>query len=125
MTKNTTAPLVKTLKRPAVKPDSIIRIIIYIVGAAGRQSLDLGRDFGASLFGKFHNQRQVFAGAARRGFIGLLSESHILGGESSDLNQKFAGGAALGAAVEESLIQYPALRHPRGGPHINFAPLFH
>jgi len=44
----------------------------------------------------------VFARAARRGFVSLLTKDHVLSGEPSDLNEELTGSRALNAPVKQS-----------------------
>jgi hypothetical protein len=86
------------------KASIVVVVVVRVRRVARRQTFYLSVNFRASLLGKLHNQRQVFAGAAGRRLIALLAKHHIFGGEPAYFDKQLSGGAALSAAVKQTAV---------------------
>jgi hypothetical protein len=103
----------------------IRRVGIPFVASGSGQALHLRGNLSAALFGKFHNQGKVFAGAAGGSLIPLLTENHIFRSESTDFDEELPGRAALGSSIKQAAIRASApLPGARRWSNIFFTPLF-
>jgi hypothetical protein len=107
----------------------VIRIVVQgifkIACCLSGKSFYFSRDFGTALLGKFHNQREVFASASCGRLVALLSEHHILSGETPNFDQQLAGSASLSAPVKEAtFLSTPSLRSSRRWPQVLLPAIF-